>query len=53
MARNHLAVLETAGLTLEDIVSGWVYLRDMKDYQPMNRLYRPYFSPRPRRAAPA
>ena len=37
-------ILETAGLALEDIVSGCVYLRDMKDYQPMNAVYRPYFS---------
>jgi 2-iminobutanoate/2-iminopropanoate deaminase len=44
MARNHMAVLESAGLTLEDIASGCVYLRDMKDYQPMNGVYRPYFS---------
>ncbi len=44
MARNHVAVLEAAGLTLEDIASGCVYLRDMKDYQPMNTVYRPYFS---------
>jgi 2-iminobutanoate/2-iminopropanoate deaminase len=44
MARNHIAVLESAGLTLEDIASGCVYLRDMKDYQPMNAVYRPYFS---------
>jgi 2-iminobutanoate/2-iminopropanoate deaminase len=44
MARNHVAVLEAAGLTLEDIASGCVYLRDMKDYEPMNGVYRPYFS---------
>ena len=44
MARNHIAVLEAAGLTLEDIASGCVYLRDMKDYEPMNAVYRPYFS---------
>jgi 2-iminobutanoate/2-iminopropanoate deaminase len=44
MARNHMAVLEAAGLNLEDIASGCVYLRDMKDYQPMNGVYRPYFS---------
>ncbi len=44
MARNHIAVLESAGLTLEDIASGCVYLRDMKDYLPMNAVYRPYFS---------
>ncbi len=44
MARNHTAVLDAAGLALEDIASGCVYLRDMKDYEPMNRIYRPYFS---------
>jgi 2-iminobutanoate/2-iminopropanoate deaminase len=44
MARNHLAVLETAGLSLEDIVAGWVYLRDMKDYQGMNAIYKQYYS---------
>jgi 2-iminobutanoate/2-iminopropanoate deaminase len=44
MARNHVSILETAGLALEDIVSGCVYLRDMNDYQPMNAVYRPYFS---------
>lgn len=44
MARNHIVVLEEAGLTLEDIVSGCVYLRDMDDYQPMNAIYREYFS---------
>jgi 2-iminobutanoate/2-iminopropanoate deaminase len=44
MARNHVAILDAAGLTLEDIVSGCVYLRDMKDYQGMNAIYRQYFS---------
>jgi 2-iminobutanoate/2-iminopropanoate deaminase len=44
MARNHTIVLEAAGLTLEDLASGCVYLRDMKDYQPMNAVYRQYFS---------
>jgi 2-iminobutanoate/2-iminopropanoate deaminase len=44
MARNHVDVLEAAGLKLDDIVSGHVYLRDMKDYQDMNAIYRQYFS---------
>jgi enamine deaminase RidA (YjgF/YER057c/UK114 family) len=44
LARNHVAVLEAAGLSLEDIVSGYVYLNDMDDYQPMNSVYRQYFS---------
>ncbi len=44
MARNHITVLEAAGLSLEDIASGCVSLRDMKDYKAMNDVYRPYFS---------
>jgi 2-iminobutanoate/2-iminopropanoate deaminase len=44
MARNQVATLEAAGLALEDIVSGWVYLRDMKDYEGLNAIYRQYFS---------
>jgi enamine deaminase RidA (YjgF/YER057c/UK114 family) len=44
MARNHTAILETAGLALDDIVSGCVYLRDMNDYDGLNAIYRQYFS---------
>lgn len=44
MAKNHTAVLDAAGLTLEDIVAGWVYLRDMADYQGMNKIYSQYYS---------
>jgi 2-iminobutanoate/2-iminopropanoate deaminase len=47
MARNHTAVLETAGLKLEDIVSGHVYLRDIKDYNALNKIYGPYYSKGP------
>jgi 2-iminobutanoate/2-iminopropanoate deaminase len=44
LARNHATVLESAGLRIEDIVSGCVYLRDMRDYDAMNAVYRPHFS---------
>ena len=44
MGKNHLAVLEAAGLKPEDIVAGWVYLRDMQDYQGMNTIYKEYYS---------
>jgi 2-iminobutanoate/2-iminopropanoate deaminase len=44
MASSHGAVLEAAGLSLEDIVAGWVYLRDMEDYQAMNAIYRKFYS---------
>jgi 2-iminobutanoate/2-iminopropanoate deaminase len=47
LARNHAAVLAAAGLSLEDIVSGNVYLADIEDYQPMNAIYREYFSKGP------
>src|SRR5436190_2901744 len=47
MAKGHVAVLDAAGLTLEDIVSGYVYLADMQDYNPMNAIYREYFSKGP------
>ncbi len=44
MAKHHLAILEAAGLTPEEIVAGWVYLRDMEDYQGMNAIYRRFYS---------
>jgi 2-iminobutanoate/2-iminopropanoate deaminase len=44
MARNQIAILDAAGLALDNIVSGHVYLRDMKDYADMNAVYRQYFS---------
>lgn len=47
MARNHVAVLDEAGLKLDDIVSGFVYLRDMADYAPMNAVYKEYYSKGP------
>ena len=47
MAKNHVAVLDAAGLALDDIVSGHVYLADMQDYNPMNAIYRQYFSKGP------
>jgi 2-iminobutanoate/2-iminopropanoate deaminase len=47
LGKNHTAVLEAAGLKLEDIVSGHVYLADMEDYNGMNAIYRQYFSKGP------
>ena len=47
MGRNHTKVLEAAGLKMDSIVSGCVYLRDMEDYLPMNQIYREYFSKGP------
>lgn len=47
MGHNHAEVLEAAGLKLEDIVSGHVYLRDIKDYNALNKIYAPFYSQGP------
>ena len=47
MARNHIDILTEAGLKLEDIVSGNVYLRDINDYKRFNEIYKEYFSKGP------
>jgi 2-iminobutanoate/2-iminopropanoate deaminase len=44
MAKSHSLVLDDAGLKLDDIVAGFVYLADMKDYDAMNKIYREYYS---------
>ena len=44
MAKNHVKVLDEAGLKLDDIVGGFVYLSDMQDYAPMNAVYKEYYS---------
>ena len=47
VAKSDVAILDAAGLKLEDIVSGHVYLRDMKDYADMNNIYKQYYSKGP------
>jgi 2-iminobutanoate/2-iminopropanoate deaminase len=47
MAKNHLDVLQAAGLGYADIVSGHVYLKDINDYAPMNKVYGEYYSAGP------
>ena len=44
MAKSHVKVLDEAGLKLDDIVGGFVYLSDMHDYTPMNDVYKVYYS---------
>ncbi len=44
MAQNHTLVLDAAGLKLDDIVAGFVYLSDMQDYAPLNTVYREFYS---------
>lgn len=47
MAKGQVSVLDAAGLTLEDIVSGNVYLADIQEYNAMNAIYKEYFSKGP------
>jgi aminoacrylate peracid reductase len=43
-------VVEAAGGTLEDVTMNHIFLRDMADYDAMNRVYMEYFkAPRPAR----
>jgi enamine deaminase RidA (YjgF/YER057c/UK114 family) len=41
--RNLLDGLEEAGMDFTDVVSCTVYLKDMRDYDKMNNLYRAFF----------
>ncbi len=47
MAQGDIDILSAAGLKLEDIVSGHVYLRTIDDYQPFNEVYKEFFSKGP------
>jgi 2-iminobutanoate/2-iminopropanoate deaminase len=47
MAKCQIEVLDAAGLKLDDIVSGHVYLADIDEYNSMNAIYREYFSKGP------
>ena len=40
---NVQAVLAEAGLTLENIIKTTVFLKDMNDFVPMNRVYAEYY----------
>ena len=44
---NTKSVVEAAGLTMEHVVYTHVYLRDMSQYESMNRVYGGYFSKAP------
>lgn len=51
---NVVAILNEAGLTLENVVKTTVYLHDMGDFQAMNEVYGESFpSPFPARSAVA
>jgi len=45
--RNIEAVLDDAELTLDDVVSATVFLKDMADFEVMNKVYAEHFSKNP------
>jgi 2-iminobutanoate/2-iminopropanoate deaminase len=45
--KNLAAVLEGAGLGLDDVVKTTVYLVDMNDFETMNAIYAKYFGGAP------
>ncbi len=47
MAQNDIYILTEAGLKLEDIISGHVYLRNINDYKPFNDIYAEFYSKGP------
>ena len=40
---NVKAILEAAGLTMDNVVKTTVFLKDMEDFVEMNRVYKTYF----------
>ena len=52
--KNVKAILEEAGLTMQNVVKTTVFLADMADFTAMNEVYSSYFSePYPARSAVA
>ena len=44
---NIKGILEAVGGTMDNIVKTTVFLKDMKNFNKMNRIYRKYFSEKP------
>ena len=42
--RNISAILQADGLELENVIKTTVYLSDLNDFVPMNKIYEKYFS---------
>lgn len=47
---NLKAVLEAANLSLENVIKVNVFLRDMRDYEVVNNVYKEYFAHKPARS---
>ncbi len=46
---NLSALLEAAGTDMEHVLKTWVYVTDIKYFEPMNRIYSQYFKVPPAR----
>ena len=44
---NLKKILENAGLTMENVVKTTVFLKNMKDFNKMNKIYKKYFKDKP------
>ncbi|MCD5374972.1 RidA family protein [Candidatus Gracilibacteria bacterium] len=47
---NLKAVLEAANLSLENVIKVNIFLRDMRDYEVVNNVYKEYFAHKPARS---
>lgn len=51
--QNVIAILEDAGLTLENVVKTTCFLADIKDFAAFNSVYEKYFTEKPARSCVA
>ncbi len=49
--KNVKAILEEAGLTMDDVIKVLVFLKDMNDFAEMNKVYETFFKNYPARSA--
>lgn len=49
--KNLKGILEEAGVNLDNLVKTTVYLKDMNDFQAMNKVYEEFFNTYPARSA--
>lgn len=53
VCKNILAVIEAAGMSLDDVVKTTCYLTKMEDFSLFNKIYEIYFSHKPARSCVA
>ena len=53
VCENIKAVLESAGLTLKNVIKTNIYISDIRDYDAVNHVYKDYFTHKPARSCVA